>query len=220
MWYKKYEHLYLNEKNQVMRQYPKLNYYIENKKIIISGELDIKDKNNIVWDTFKILIVFPDDYPNSLPKTFEINRKIPRYPSRHINYDGSCCLCVRTLEKKYFQNGITITDYIEKLVIPFLANQIWYEKKGEWVNGDYSHGTQGILEAYEEITETKDINTILKIIEYVINAKKIQINKKCFCESGKKLKKCHLNIVNKLRNMVNKKVLIEDYHDLKRLKDI
>lgn len=199
------------EKYLISKYYPTLEYIQCGDNIKLVGELYIKE----IDDSYSIEVSFLDDYPNSLPLVKEIGGDIPCCDWRHINPDKTCCLCIPQLEKKYFPIGANIKVFLDNLVVPFFANQAYFDLTGKWLNGEYNHGGQGIYDFYVELFNTLDINKIVNLIELSIN-NDININKKCPCGSCKSLKKCHLSEINKLKTSANKKQLTEDLKEFKK----
>ena len=190
----------------VLGRYPKLG--LANN--VLSGEIDVFDNNDTYYSSYEIKIIIPTEYPHDFPSVYETSGKIPRIADRHINDDeGNCCVCVLQEADIRAQRGITILSFINEYVIPFFANQIYFEANGEWANGEYEHGLAGILQYYCEIFETRDIELILKGFDIYIN-NSIKLYEMCFCESGKKYKKCHQKAFFELGKMSKKRIL-DDY---------
>jgi hypothetical protein len=204
---------------EVISNFKDLKYELKNGLSYLVGKIDIYDNSgNIYYDTFDIEIIIPKNYPFGFPKLFEIGDKIPKIPDRHIyTNDHSCCVCILQIAEMEARNGISIFNYIKKYVIPFFANQIYYENKKEWANGDYKHGFNGILQYYEEILETSQIEIIYSLINTFRN-NKISRNEICFCKSGKKFKKCHLSIFDKLSNIPKERLNL-DFIDIEKYKN-
>ena len=190
----------------VLDKYPKLKLHNN----ILSGEIDIFDNNDTYYSSYEIKVVIPKEYPYSFPEVYETSGKIPRIADRHINDDeGNCCLCVLQEADIRAKRGITIFDFLDEYVAPFLANQIYFEANGEWANGEYKHGISGIIQYYCELFKTQDIKLILKGFDFY-KAKSTKSYEICFCGSGKKLKKCHQKAFFEVEKMSSKRIL-DDY---------
>lgn len=166
----------------------------------LEGEIDIFDTLGNYVDSFTIRIIIPKAYPHRLPALFEIAGKLEHVADRHFNIDESCCVCSLQEADITSQRGITITSFIEKYVVPFLANQLYFENKKEWANGDYAHGVPGIFQYYSEVLKIEDFNEVLQILN-IFKVKKFHTNEKCFCGSEKKLKYCHKNAYNTIKDI-------------------
>lgn len=187
--------------NDVMAIFPKL----ELVKSSLIGEIDIYDDENVYYDSFNININIPEKYPYEFPVLHEISNKIPRIIDRHISEEGKCCVCVTQEEDIRSKRGIKIKDFMFEYVIPFLANQIYFEGNKKWANGEYKHGLAGIFQYYYELFETRNIELILKGLKTYLD-KSLKPYEKCFCGSGKKLKKCHQRFFFELEKMSNKRI--------------
>ena len=146
-----------------------------------------------VEDLYKIQINCKKKDTWGLPKVYEIGGKIERYAKEknieldklHINQDKSCCLGI--FPKLEWEG---VSDFIIKQVIPFLYwhSHLYYYEEKPW--GEYAHGNQGIIEAMT-----------------LPNAKGVDRNILCPCNSGRKYKKCCMikddNLKSKKINFIN-----------------
>lgn len=215
-WFQKHAQLYNRERKLVKENYPKLKFYTINDKILVlKGEIELK-YNSQILDKYNLEIFFPEDYPNNPPLLREIDERIPRIQDRHINKKGDCCLSPRIALKEIWDINPNILYYIDELVVPFLSHQSYFERYGEWRNKGYAHGAKGIIEFYKERYNIDNINILVIMLQKLSNNEKIGRNGPCFCQSGKKLKKCHEDIYNRLRNGANKEIFERDIADLKQ----
>lgn len=215
-WFQRNDQLYSRECKSVKENFPKLKFYTVNGKILVlKGEIDLKYNGQIV-DKYNIAIFFPADYPNNPPLLKEIDERIPRIQDRHINKHGDCCLFPRLALKEIWDVNPSILYYINELVIPFLSHQSYFERYGEWRNKGYAHGAKGIIEFYKERYNIDSVDILIVVLQKLAANEKIGRNEPCFCQNGKKLKKCHEDVYNRLRNGVNKEIFEKDITDLKK----
>ena len=66
---------------------------------------------------------------------------------------------------------------------------------------EYSHGSDGIMEFYEELFHSRDYRVWMHCIENTFGGAKSERNGECYCDSGKKYKKCHLLIEGDVRRI-------------------
>lgn len=210
-WWLENTFFFMKEKELILKKYPLLIYSIEENVVKLIGELYIEE----IDDSYSIEIEFPKDYPKSLPTVKEVGGDIPRELHFHISFDGNCCLCVPQLEKFYFPDDSNIITFIEKLVLPFFANQAYFKITGTWLNGEYSHGDLGVYEFYKEILEIKSLTEIVKFLELSLKSY-INLNKKCLCNSNKPIKRCHLSELNHLRKLIPIQNIQQDIKVFKR----
>lgn len=203
------EKFYTKEFKSVADKYSKLKLYFRNNKWGLEGKVDIIDDKGKEWDTYEIKIVFPHNYPKSIPILYEVGGRLKLLPEFHVNKDGSCCLAPAAMEMAILKGKITIIDYMEELVIPYLANQTYREKTGKYANGEFGHGALGIYEFYQGLFNTKSISFIITVLQKIVNKDLPSRNDSCFCKSGKKYKKCHLKSIQYL-SPVNNDILNKD----------
>ena len=185
-------------------KYPKLKLVWEEETFLCIGEVDVFDKENVYWDSFLIKITIPiKPYPYFFPNLFITDDRIPKDDDRHINPDSFCCVEVEQKQTLRAKKGITILQFLDEYVIPYFADQLYYEKQDDWANGDYQHGIDGKIQYYSELTGTDDLKEILYILKNLERINTIELYKPCFCKSGKKLKYCHKNELKILLNLPN-----------------
>jgi hypothetical protein len=170
------------------------------------GEIDIFDNKNNYWDSFQIIIKLSTAYPYSFPKVYIVGNRIPIEDERHINKDASCCVAILQEETLRASRGITILQFINEFVVPFFANQLYFEKHNKWANGDYLHSIDGIIQFYKEQTHLETVNEILSFLKKLPTIKKLGRNDKCYCNSDLKYKNCHLPLLIKIVSLPIKRV--------------
>lgn len=200
---------------EVLEMFPKLKLFEKDKKKSIRGEINIFDAAGNYVDSFDIKVTVPRNYPYGFPLLFETGNKFEHIPDRHISEDGSCCVCPLQESDLVSQKGISIKDFFLKYVIPYLANQLYFDSEEEWANGDYEHGVDGILQYYKELFKMNDIEEVINLLSF-FNTKKMNRNDACYCGQKAKLKRCHIQTYNIIKNL--SKVQIET--DLFRLKNL
>lgn len=188
-------------------KYPKLKLVWEDKTFLCIGEVDVFDKENVYWDSFRIKISIPiKSYPYFFPNLFSTDERIPMEDDRHINSDLSCCVEVEQKQILRAKKGITILQFLDEYVIPYFADQLYFEKENDWANGDYQHGFDGKIQYYSELTGTENLKVILDILKNLERISSIGMYEPCFCNSGKKLKFCHKDAVKKLLQLPPKQI--------------
>jgi len=190
---------------EIKKKYPELKIYPKNDEIVLKGLLDIYDRNGNYIDSFNVEIFVPKSFPKSLPIVKEIGDDIPKNPDRHVNPDGTLCLTLPVIMKEKLKKNPSVVFYIEKFVKPYLAIQIYFEKTGKWLTGEYNHGEKGVIEFISELFNL-DIGIATKLYYYSkINMKKVAIinwNSLCPCGSGRVLKKCHKKQILKILKLL------------------
>lgn len=188
-------------------KYPKLQLFWEGETVLCAGEVDVFDNENVYWDSFLIKISFPiKSYPYFFPDLFSTDERIPRGDDRHINPDLSCCVEVEQKQILRAKKGISILQFLDEYVIPYFADQLYYEKESKWANGDYEHGFDGKMQYYSELMGVGNFKDVLRILKNLERISGSGMYESCFCNSGKKLKFCHKNAVQQLLKLPTKQI--------------
>lgn len=183
--------------------YPKLNSRRsdEPKGWIVSGELDICDQDGTYWDTFDIGIFIPAGYPYAVPTTMERSQLIPREIDWHISPKGVCCLDIDHNLLLAARKGLLLSDYLKNKVYPYFANQLHKRHKGTYAGEEYAHHFEGVIQFYREKLLLASTEQALSFINLVIGHHKPGRNARCPCGSGKKLKHCHQETLDILKDI-------------------
>ncbi len=201
--------------NEVLEIFPKLKLLENDNNKSLYGEIDIFDSENNYIDSFEIKVIIPRNYPYGFPSLFELGKKFEHVPDRHISDDDSCCVCSLQESDLVRQKGISLKDFILKYVIPYLANQLYYDSEQKWVNGDYEHGIEGILQYYKELFKTPSIEKVIELLSFFAVVK-INRNDNCYCGVKVKLKRCHLQTYTIIKSL-SKAQIKNDIYCLKYL---
>lgn len=201
LWYKEKQDFFLALQQEVKTTYPYLKFSVRNDTVILSGRYQLIDGNNIV-DTFLVEVMFPNRYPKGIPTVYEAGGRIPRTAERHMYPTGEACLFLPHQLAEIVPQGFSFLDFLNGPVKSFFVSQSYYELTGNWLFGEWPHGENAIYEFYAPLLKTNDRFTIEKFIE-LISRKEIKGHWPCPCGSGKLLRQCHYDEVEKLHR---------DYH--------
>lgn len=173
---------------QELLSFPSLKYKIDNNQIIVEGNWFVYGDEFLIAE-YQIQIVIPENYPNDVPKVYEVGNLIVRVPDNHINYDGSVCLFAppQRWEKWPLNSGIDIL--INGPIKEYFFSQAYFAKTGEWPFGEWAHGDDGTLQYYFErlkINSLSQLKEFHKLSKYSIPSRQW----KCPCGS-KRYKTCH-----------------------------
>ncbi|MCK5023941.1 MAG: hypothetical protein KAS04_07225, partial [Candidatus Aenigmarchaeota archaeon] len=135
----------------------------------IKGSLDLVDPHNgKIWEVYQVQILIPPNFPRKTPTFIETGGVIKRIDDNHIDKKGVCCLAPRVEELLILGPNYTLVDYVNKLAIPFLANQKLQEfGENPWDIGEYSHFGKGILEYYKEKLGTDSTKVVMSCLRYL-----------------------------------------------------
>lgn len=187
------------------------------KGFSIRGSLDLVDPNNgKIWEVYQVKIIIPPNFPRSTPTFIETGGIIKRDTDNHIDINGVCCLAPRVEELLILGPDYTLTDYVNKLVIPFLANQK-LQDLGEkpWNLGEYPHFGKGIIKYYNEKLDTDDLDVVLSCLRYLSGELKIGRNDHCLCLQDKKFKDCHWKKLIQF-SQIDRAIFLEDIRGIEK----
>jgi hypothetical protein len=197
-----------NEIPIVLKKYPNLNIRNKNGRDFLKGILDVSDENGDIVGSFSVEIHSTQKFPYRFPKLYEVGGDIPNHPDWHKYNDTSCCLTVEQDEIIKCKYGITILQFIDDIAIPYFANQLYRKREGRYLN-EYPHGLAGFKVFYVGLFKSDDVSLWLKCCESTFIKCKARRNDKCYCNSGRKFKNCHLPVEEKLQILGRDKVLTD-----------
>lgn len=220
IWYKKHPEILEDVKFQLKSNYPTLHVVIERNVVFIKGSLFIKNPSTgFEVDRFGIEIVLPDDYPNSIPRVYESEGRIPKVIDRHFMSDGSACLFFRDEQFKFYNRKTPIKDFIGTPVYNFFLSQAYFDLTGKWIFGERSHGPSATWEYYTEELGTNDLNTIGRFLCFLASDK-VSLKQKCYCGSNKLLVHCHMTKVIQIRQKIPVQKAMLSLRDILYLRDV
>ncbi len=114
---------FINQLQEVQENFPELKQTTVGGKIILRGILPVIDNEGNHWEDYEVEIHCTDNFPNEFPRLYEVGGKIPRIGDWHIYEDtGSCCVKILPEEKIRCRNGITVREFLQEEVMPYLFN--------------------------------------------------------------------------------------------------
>lgn len=156
----------------------------------LTGELPLKDENGEQIDSYQIRIVCSPNFPQSFPKVFETEKRIPLNIDWHVFPDGHACLCTWPEETLFCQAGITLGSFLNDHVVPYYFNQKYREINGFFLQ-ERAHGSKGSIDFFKEKFRTNNLRSIFNWLGYIKSNPEPNRTNDCFCGSGEKFRKCH-----------------------------
>jgi len=192
-------------------RFPKLTYSWSSKykTWVIAGELDICDTKGIYWNTFDIGIVVPQSYPHCVPILIEKSKLIPRDIDWHISSEGICCLDIPHNLIVMSKMGINICSFIADKIYTYFANQLYKLTEKKYAGKEYEHHFDGVIQYYIEEHNLLDKNAVVSLLQRLAAKSSIGRNDSCPCGSGKKIKHCHLNSIEKIKTLGSARMLAD-----------
>lgn len=194
--------------------YPNLQIVGEPGRQYLRGILDVPDGAGGVAYSYLVEIKPVAFYPYRYPVACEVGGDIPVGADNHKYPDNHLCLGVDAEEIIQCHKGLTIVDFIEKVLIPHLANQYYHHLTGTYLQ-EYAHGDAGVRQYYEKLLGTPHAAVWMALFRAAFG-KHIERNAPCCCGSGQKFKRCHERVVQTMR-LIGKEQVEKDFKDLKIL---
>ena len=166
---------------------------LNSQQVVIEGkyELDAQMKGfEPILDTYQLQIVFPADYPRSLPTVRESEKRIPRTADYHTYKDGSFCLGSDIKLKSILFEYSTVTEFVEKILDPFLYAVTYKVEHDIYPFGDLDHGEDGLIDDYQQLFNVKGKAAVLLVLA-ALGKRKREANKlPCPCGCRRRIGKC------------------------------
>ncbi len=145
----------------------------------------------VIDEIFELKVIFPDEYPLSPPKVYEVGGKLPNDMDFHKNSsDESLCLGSGLRVMSNIRRNPDISAFFESLVAPFLYSIRYKTKHGKTPYGELKHGENGLIQDYEEIFNLKGKKAILGILLALSKRKRVANKLSCPCNCKRRLGKC------------------------------
>ncbi len=194
-----------DEIQKILYRYSDLEFDHETQKF--RGNIYLSDT-----DYYEVIIDL-SPFPRLFPDVYEVGERIPQKLDRHkFNNSDKCCITTRANAQVLIKTKIkSITEFFDRVLVPYLKNNSYYEINRHYFQGEYSHDKTGILEGYQDILGIEDPVIIASIINSRIKGAKLTIRDECFCGNRLTLKKCSSHLDNYRRfRLIDKDVLVGD----------
>jgi hypothetical protein len=173
--------------------------------LVLSGSLEVNAQisgRSAITDSFQIELQVPANFPQQIPRAFEIGGRIPQ-PYHHLR-DGSLCLGSETRLRLLLADGLSLVGFVERCLVPYLYRYSYLKTYGEPPFGELAHGPEGIREDLRSILGVDQGAAVLAFVRLVAMKKQSANKKKCPCGSGRRLGRCHNRVVNRLRHCLGR----------------
>jgi hypothetical protein len=209
-WYENNRKLFREERIALAAAFPLLqlvivgpefrinsHFVLKHEFAVVQGTYSLCDPNLMSDIEYKIVLVFPPDYPKNCPVMYCNDPKLPiGNIDRHIMGDGSACLGVKGEIAMRWQSNRTLVHLLKDFVEPFLVWQACYDifqKPPEW--GERSHLGPGILEFYAELLNVPVDSNVAGFMKLLARKNQPKGHEICPCDSGQRLRNCHRELV-------------------------
>ncbi len=193
-----------------VKEFPKLEIQKRKGKYFLVGEIDVLQSDTHRWiDTFAVEIAYEQKFPFCFPSVTETSEKIERIPTRHVYTNtNTLCLAVPPEEKILCKYGITSKWFIERVLLPRLAEEYQVNHGGTYSH-EYSHQMKGNFEFYSKTLKTDSSDMVLNVLRSILRNKLPRHFDKCICGSEKKQKHCHQKGINELSKLETEYIVAE-----------
>lgn len=173
---------------------PELRVTREGGVFIVRGRYQVHEQATVPRTTppismYDIEIRVTADFPKTEPRVFETGRRIPRDIDRHMFSNGRCCV---TVWEAWLATAphVSFAAFLTGSLHEFFLSQFWYEVNGEWPFGEWSHGVEGLEEAYAGALGIPHDGRLRAYLD-VLCRQRPQGRRPCPCGSGRRLRDCH-----------------------------
>lgn len=217
-WHLRNPEGFQREMEEVERAYRNLHFSITGEQVQISGVLPINDADGIV-DGFSILITLLPDYPESLPIVREVGGRIPHHIDRHVLQSGEACVLLPEDRWRSWPKGSSLLSFISGPLRNYFIGQALVERGEPWPFGEWRHGLNGMRDYYREVFGTDDLPAVRRYLE-CLASKKTKGHWDCPCNSGRRLRDCHTDLIRDLREKMPRSEAIKALSHLQHVLDI
>jgi hypothetical protein len=159
-----------------------------------------------ITDSYRLRIIVPELFPADLPNVTELDFKIPRHESYHVNPDATLCLGspIRILQK--LSRHPSLIGFAESCLVPYLfAISHKLRFGGELPFSELPHGTKGMLDDYIEMFGLKTRSEAATAIRLLAMKKRLANKHKCPCGCSRRVGKCDFNwTLRKFRRLASR----------------
>lgn len=185
----------------VAKHQPELTVSRSNNLIILEG-LFVVSGSAGPFDSYQIKAGITGGFPAEEPVVFEEGGRIPRIADRHVFPDhGNCCLGVWE-EWLLKAQDHRFETFLTGPMHDYFVSQTYYEVRGEWPFGERSHGRLGIIEAYGDILGIYPNEGTITDYLHLLSRQKIKGHALCPCGSGRRLRLCHNEDLQRLSEQI------------------
>lgn len=205
-WYERNRMRLSADRALVTEYYPSLQFRIDREKqnVSLEGKMIIRAECGIPAEITTV-VRFPWDYPGREPVAYDAALRFQPKPGgklvdRHLGSDGQCCLRLDPESPWNSRNPSALRCFLDELAV-FFHRQLIYDLTSEWPGPSYSHGRDGYLEFIQEQLGS-DAALTEALLAVITMETRIGPNDICTCGSGKKFKKCHLEVVERIQGRI------------------
>lgn len=161
----------------------------DSARIVFRYRLNAEYDDIPLVEDFELEILVHKDYPNIVPKVFEVSHLIP-LDYEHLYSDRSFCLGINGELLMQLHRNASLVAFIEGPVRSYLYSAVFHETYGRYPFGDRPHGSDGILDFYKERFDVEDEVSAYQIMVFIAKGN-YRGHLQCPCGSGIRTRNCH-----------------------------
>lgn len=186
----------------VAERYPRLRFSRNaDGTALAHGPIELELPDGAV-DPVDVVIVFGPHYPAKPPDAYDAARRWPADPDRHIVADHRFCLYFDHIDEPNMRAPDALAAWMIDLVL-FLHQQLVCEAIGgrrfpgpEWPHRERAAYAQHLIETLEAFPVDRRAD-----VWQAVRARRMERNWPCPCQSGRKIKRCHLTTLAELKRV-------------------
>jgi hypothetical protein len=165
--------------------------------IRLEGEFDFRadhEDGPVIVDTYHLRIDVPHQFPDELPRTLEIEGRIPRDADHHVFSNGSLCLGSPLRLHLIAREARDLTSFVRRCIVPYLYAASYREQTGSpYPFGELAHGAAGLLDDYALLLGLHAPRQALAALALLGTKRRLANKRPCPCGCGRRLGVCRFN---------------------------
>lgn len=180
----------------MQKAYPDLCAKETKNGYLISGQFILNSEFSEIplYDEYFIEMNLSYNFPDVIPTVREIAGNVPE-DFEHIYENEELCLGAACDLYDFLDHHPFVVDFLNGPVTSYFYTSSFFKRYKTVPYGERSHGIEGIIEAYLERYQLTEINQLVMLLAYVAGIYKYRGHLPCPCNSGKKFRNCHGQIV-------------------------
>lgn len=176
------------------------NLHLMEAEMKVRGTISI-EHDGTELDRFAIEVDLRRPSELELPVVREIGGRIPWIADRHVNDDGSACVCLPNDYFARFPGRFDLLAFLNGPVKDFFVGQALVERGDPWPYGEWAHGDAGRRDWFNEFIQAQSRETAWAYLA-VLALEEIKGHTACPCGSGRRVRDCHRVLLQRLRHVL------------------
>ncbi|MEX0613997.1 MAG: SEC-C domain-containing protein [Pirellulales bacterium] len=198
--------------HELLRRHPELRIVPADDLLVLRGDVAFRvvgPNEEYLEDSYRVEIVVPLDFPESVPMARERGGRIPA--TYHKLEEDFLCLAAPTELRIKLLTAPSLLIYVETYLIPYLYGYSYFAKHGRMPFGELKHGDDGIRQYLAGLFQSEDSKRAEDFVRCAAMKKRRANKVPCPCGSGQRLGRCHNRVVNSLRKRFGRKWFWTEY---------